>query len=64
MNTDNKIAHNALLIVREYKYYKYPNSIKDLTKQICKIFKTAIETENTTSNPLLVIDGLEEDIPQ
>jgi hypothetical protein len=62
MNIDNKIAYNALLMARDYKHYRYPNSIKDLAKQIYKIFKTAVKTENTTSNPLLVVDGLKEDI--
>jgi len=64
INTDNKIAYNALLIARDCKCYRYPNSIKDLAKQIYEIFKTAVETENTTSNPLLVVDGLKEDIPR
>jgi len=64
INTDNKIAHDALLTARDCKRYRYPNSIKDLTKQIRKIFKTTIKIENTTSNPLLVVDGLGEDIPQ
>jgi hypothetical protein len=62
INTDNEIAYNALLTARDYKCYKYPNCIKDLAKQIYKIFKTTIKTENTTSNPSLVVNGLKEDI--
>ena len=59
---DNKIAYNALLTARDYKRYRYPNSIKDLAKQIRKIFKTTIKTENITLNPLLVVNRLGEDI--
>jgi hypothetical protein len=62
INTDNKIAYNALLIAKNCKYYRYPDYIKDLAKQIHEIFKITIKTENTTSNPLLVVDGLKEDI--
>ena len=62
MNTDDKIARDALLTARDCKRYRYPDGIEDLAKQIREIFKTAIETENTTSNPLLVVDGLGEDI--
>jgi hypothetical protein len=62
MNADNEIAYNALLTAKDCKYYRYFNHIKDLTKQIYKIFKTIIKIENTTSNPLLVVDGLGEDI--
>ena len=62
INADNKIARNTLLTARDCKRYRYPNSIEDLAKQIREIFETAIKTENTTSNPLLVVDGLGEDI--
>ena len=62
INADNKITYNTLLTAKDYKYYKYLNDIKDLTKQIYKIFKTTIKTENITSNPLLVVYGPKKDI--
>ena len=62
INTDNEIAYNALLIARDCKRYRYPNGIEDLAKQIREIFETAIKIENTTLNPLLVVDRLGEDI--
>jgi hypothetical protein len=62
INADDEIARDALLTARDCKCYKYPDRIKDLAKQIHEIFKTTVETENTTSNPSLVVDRLREDI--